>query len=290
MRVLILGADGMLGHELVRNLRDGHEVDASVRRRPDGLVAPALDGSRVHVGFDARLPFGLLRLLEESQAEVVVNCVGLVKQRDEAKEALQSVAVNAMFPHQLLEAARLGHVRVIHLSTDCVFSGRLGGYREEDVPDPVDLYGRTKLLGELTSPPGLTLRTSIIGLELGRQTSLIEWFLLQRGVVNGFRKAIYSGLTTMEMARCIRLLIEDHPLLTGLWHLAAEPIDKFTLLHRLSRLLGRSDVDVRPDSSLVCDRSLRSERFTARTGYRPPDWDTMLLELSTRIRVRAGSA
>lgn len=282
----MLGADGMLGHELVRQLHATHEVHASVRRTPDERGQRALKGASMLLGFDARQPDQLPDLLSRLRPDVILNCVGIVKQRHEAKEAIDSITVNALFPHQLLAAARVSDTRVIHLSTDCVFSGRTGGYSEDDIPDPVDLYGRTKLLGELAEAPGLTLRTSIIGLELGRQTSLVEWFLAQRGEVRGFTEAIYSGLTTMEMARCIAHLMEQHPRLTGVWHVSAEPIDKFTLLQRLVELLGRTDIVVHPDTDFTCDRSLRSERFTDATGYQAPKWESMLSELAERIAKR----
>ncbi len=290
MRALVLGAAGMLGHELVRELSRRHDVTASVRCPPSGPTAEALNGSRVHVGFDARQPHSLAPLLTRERPDVIVNCVGIVKQRVEALNVVESIAVNSLFPHWLGELAALAGARVVHLSTDCVFSGKVGGYTEESAPDPVDLYGRSKLLGELTEAPGLTLRTSIIGLEIGRNTSLVEWFLSQQQPVSGFTRAIYSGLTTMEMARCIAGVVEDHPDLAGVWHVASDPIDKFTLLRKLAAALGRAHDFVQPDDNLACDRSLAGGLFTTTTGYLPPSWDRMLAELASRIKAREASS
>ena len=286
MRILVLGADGMLGHELVHQLEQDHEVHASVRRAPSPAIARALQGAVVHVGFDARVPAAAVPLLAAADPDAVVNCVGIVKQRDEAKLAVESIRVNSLFPHELAEVCRLAGARLIHLSTDCVFSGVRGGYTEQDVPDPIDLYGRSKLLGEVAAPPATTLRTSIIGLEFGRHASLIEWFLQQRGRVAGYQNAIYTGVTTMEMARCIRMLLTDFPDLSGIWQVAADPIDKYSLLVKLAQAMDRTDVEIVPDTDFRCDRSLAGERFSTVTGYVAPTWDDMLVELAARIRLR----
>ena len=195
--------------------------------------------------------------------------------------------INSLFPHKLLALCASRGARLIHLSTDCVFSGKTGGYREADTPDPVDLYGHTKLLGELQDPPGLTLRTSIIGLELSRRTGLIEWFLAQRGRIRGFRRAVYTGFTTREMGRIVLRLVEQHDDLHGVWHVASAPINKYTLLVELARKLRRSDVEIAPDDTFACDRSLCADRFRAATGYAPPSWDAMLTELADEVRRRA---
>lgn len=286
MKLLVLGADGMLGHELVAQLKDDHEVHASVRRAPTPAVTLSLQGASVHLGFDARVPGAPLPLLSAVRPDAVLNCIGIVKQRDEAKQAVESIRINALFPHELAEACRLAGSRLIHLSTDCVFSGASGPYTEDDVPDPVDLYGRSKLLGEVSAPPAVTLRTSIIGLEFGRHASLVEWFLRQQGRVGGYTNAIYTGVTTMEMARCIRMLLEGHPELSGVWQVAAEAIDKHSLLVKLAEALHRSDIEIVPEAEFRCDRSLSGARFRAATGYVAPSWDDMLGELAARIHER----
>jgi dTDP-4-dehydrorhamnose reductase len=287
MRILVFGGDGMLGHELVQSWASRHEVWAAFRQDPSAYrtAAPRPPERALH-GVDVRRTEALVAALAQARPELVVNAVGLVKQRPSAQDALASIEVNALYPHRLAEACAAAGARLVHLSTDCVFSGAKGRYVEGDAPDPKDLYGRTKLLGEVVAPHVLTLRTSIIGLEQGRAGSLVEWFLAQRGALRGYRRAIYSGLTTMEMARAIEALVTQQPALHGLWHLASEPIDKHDLLTRLSRLLGRGDVEITPDDDFACDRSLDMAALRARTSYRVPGWDAMLTELAARVRQR----
>lgn len=293
MRVLILGGDGMLGHELLGGLAPVHEVRVTLRQPLGAYEQFQLFSADRAVGeVDVRDWRRVETVVRGFAPQVVVNCVGLVKQRPDAKSPLLAVQVNALLPHQLRALCEDVGARLIHFSTDCVFSGRAGGYREADIPDPVDLYGRSKLLGEVSDAPGLTLRTSIIGLELWHKTGLIEWFLAQRGTIRGYRRAIYTGLTTREMGRLVARIMERHPALHGVWHVASAPISKYDLLVRLARALGRTDIEIVPDDAFACDRSLRAEAFRAATGYDPPSWPEMLAELADQVetRKRGGTA
>lgn len=282
MKVLVLGGDGMLGHQVAGRLAASHEVVATVRKLPTTAVTSALAGCRVISGVDV-LAAGALEIVRETGADAVVNAVGIVKQR--TADPSESIAVNSLFPHQLARACRDADARLIHISTDCVFSGVRGDYRESDTPDPHDLYGLTKLLGEASGPGSLTIRTSMIGLELANHASLIEWFLRQRGEVRGYRRAIWSGFTTAELSRVIEQLLTEQPDLNGVWHVSGEPISKFDLLVRLAALLGRH-VDIVPDDEVVIDRSLNSDRFRSAVGYRPASHDEMLSELASAVVAR----
>lgn len=217
MRVLILGGDGMLGHRLWHHFASRHEVRVTLRRDVEAYSNLGLpDMDLAFPGIDVRHEDDLLRVFADVKPEAVINAVGIVKQRDEARVALPSLELNSIFPHRLSNLCAASGTRLIHMSTDCVFSGRRGGYTEDDPADAEDVYGRTKYLGEVTEGHCVTLRTSIVGLELGRRGSLIEWFLAQRGTVSGYRKAIYTGFTTMEMARIIERVLTRHPELSGL--------------------------------------------------------------------------
>jgi dTDP-4-dehydrorhamnose reductase len=287
VRVLILGGDGMLGHRLLRSLSGEHEVRVTLRPEEGAYHGHGLfHAANSFFGVDVRDHDRLVDVFARFRPQAVVNAAGVVKQRPEAKDSLTSIEINALFPHRLARLCAATGARLVHVSTDCVFSGRRGSYRETDRPDPEDLYGRTKLLGELHEAPALTLRSSIIGLEIGRAQGLVEWFLASRGTVKGFRRAIYSGLTTHEMARVIGGLLVRHPDLSDLFHVASAPIDKYTLLSQLARALGRDDVRIEPDDQLVCDRSLSAEAFRAATGYVAPSWEEMLRELAAAIRER----
>ena len=232
-------------------------------------------------GVDVDRPDALAAAVKQVQPDAVVNAIGIVKQLRTAKAAIPTIRINALLPHELAELCATEGARFIQISTDCVFSGSQGVYSEADAPDPPDLYGRSKLLGEVVDAPNaLTIRTSIVGRELSGTVGLFEWFLSQgSGPLRGFSRAIFSGLTTLALSGLIADLIADQPELTGLWHVSAAPIDKCTLLSRLRDALGL-EVEIVPDESLVIDRSLDSSRFRAETGWLPPTWDTMLASLA----------
>ena len=289
MRILILGGDGMLGHRLLMHLQDRHETKVTLRRERAAYERYGLFTlENSYWGVEAKDTERLLEVVADFRPEAVVNAVGIVKQRGAAKEAIPSLEINALLPHRLALLCRAADARLVHLSTDCVFSGRKGNYTEDDVPDAEDLYGRTKLLGEVTDAGCITLRTSIIGLELSRRTGLIEWFLAQRGEIRGFTKAIYTGLTTAEMSHVIERVLVEHLHLSGVWQVASEPISKYDLLVRFSEVLGRDDVSIVPDDTVRIDRSLLPVAFEKATGYSTPGWNEMLKELSAEVRQRQG--
>ena len=284
MRILIIGGDGMLGHRLLRQLASNHDARVTVRQPLEAYRGYGLfDRVNTFDEVDARDPAALPRVLHHFKPEAVVNAAGVIKQRPDAKDGVLSIEVNSLFPHFLARLCEAHDASLIHLSTDCIFSGQKGNYAETDVPDSVDLYGFSKLLGEVIRPRAMTLRTSMVGLELARKTGLLEWFLSQRGkVIKGYRKAIFSGFTTAELARIIERLLTEHPDTAGLYHVSAAPISKFDLLSRLNSRL-RLDIRIEPDDSFVCDRSLDSSRFRRDFAYVPPSWDKMLDELASEI-------
>lgn len=277
-RVLVLGATGMLGNAMLRFLADSPEIDAvGSARSPAGVRLMRSDlQERIKIGVDVENADALARLIDDVRPAVVVNCVGLVKQLAEADDPLVALPINAMLPHRLSRLCSLAGARLVHVSTDCVFSGRDGRYTEDSKPDAEDLYGRSKLLGEVTgSPHAVTLRTSIIGHELASAHGLLGWFLSQSGSVHGYRRAIFSGVPTVELARIVRDHVLPDGSLTGLYHVSAEPIDKCSLLQIIGAQYDHR-IDIVPDERVVIDRSLDSARFRSVTGYRPPDWHELV--------------
>ena len=287
MRVLILGGDGMLGHRLLQEFAPHHETRVTLRQplnsyRRFGMFNAGNAYDRV----DVLDPSRVLKVFADFKPQAAINAVGIVKQRADVRDEVRSLEVNAIFPHLVARLCREHGGRLVHLSTDCVFSGKKGNYTEKDRPDPEDLYGLSKLLGEADGPGALTLRTSMIGPELQRKTGLVEWFLSQKGKsVKGWRKAIFSGLTTAELARVIENLVTKHPAACGVYHVSGEPISKLELLTRLDIRL-RTGTVIAADDAFKCDRSLDSARFRAAFGYLPPDWDTMLDELAADIMMK----
>lgn len=288
MRILILGGDGMLGHQLLKSWSGRHEVCVTLRGERGRYDYYGLfHDANTFYGVDVRDFNTIKQTVRNFQPEAIVNAVGIVKQRAEAHDAIISLEVNSLLPHRLSQLCGEIGARLIHMSTDCVFSGSKGKYTESDLEDARDLYGRSKLLGEVHDKQGVTLRTSIIGLELARNKSLIEWFLAQSGEINGYSRAIYSGFTTLEMARIIESVLLDHKEISGLWHVASDPINKFELLSKLTAFMGRQDINLQPDSGFSCERSLNASRFNEVTGYCPPSWDDMLSEQAVQIQERS---
>ena len=276
-KVLVIGASGMLGNAVLRLFAEDDTLDVTGSARSAGFLArlPESLRPRIVIGIDVDNADSLARLFATARPDVVINCVGLVKQLAEADDPLAAIPINALLPHRLARLCDVAGARLVHVSTDCVFSGRTGGYTEADAPDATDLYGRSKLMGEVDYPHAITLRTSIIGHELGSAHGLVGWFLAQEGAVKGFTRAIFSGLPTVELARVIRDHVLPHPELHGLYHVSAAPIAKFDLLNLVARAYDRS-TQIAPDDRLVIDRSLDSSRFRAATGYAPPDWTELI--------------
>jgi dTDP-4-dehydrorhamnose reductase len=284
MRILILGGSGMLGHRLWINLRKEHEVWVTVRTTSSPFPErPEFPPMYVRTNVDANNMDQVTRALASIQPDLVINCIGLIKQIEHlARDPMMSISLNALLPHRISLICRVAKIRMIHISTDCVFSGRKGNYLESDQSDAEDLYGRSKFLGEVTYPPySITLRTSIIGRELKTRLGLIEWFLSKKDgdTINGYKRAIYTGFTTDELSRIIMEYVIPHPELTGLYHVASDPISKYDLLHLASHAYGRK-INIVPDENFFCDRSLDSTRFRQATGYQAPSWPAMIDEMS----------
>ena len=221
----------------------------------------------------------IVRAIDRLQPNVVVNCIGIVKQAEKARDPLTSISINALFPHRLAQLRQSRGFRLIQISTDCVFSGRKGNYTEDDLSDAEDLYGKTKFLGELNYEDCLTIRTSIIGRELETSYGLIEWFLSQEGkTVSGYTKAIFSGLTTNSLAEVIGMIISEQGDMQGVWHVASEPISKFDLISLVKKIY-RLNVQIERDENVVYNRSLNDERFNRATGFVPPPWNDMIEQM-----------
>lgn len=272
----------MLGNAVLRFFSGspGYEVFGTVRSAESlhllpNELHPCISCIGDVVSMDGGYVNGVQQLLDRVQPAVVINCIGVVKQLAAANDVLTVLPVNSLLPHRLVRLCRVARARLIHISTDCVFTGTAGMYREQDPPDSLDLYGVSKRLGEVDDPQAITLRTSIIGPELAGGHGLLSWFLSQRGRVRGFTRAIFSGLPTVELARLMREVVIPHPEMHGLHHVSAEPISKYRLLQLFAQVYGVT-IDIEPDADLVIDRSLDSTRFRRLTGWTPPPWPKLV--------------
>jgi dTDP-4-dehydrorhamnose reductase len=275
MKVLVLGASGMIGSTMLRTLarHSSWDVIGSIRATVKPRL-PAGAAASWAYGVDLANPDHLARLFCEVRPDVVVNCAGLTKHLPSGNDPMPALTMNALLPHRLAELCGISRARLIHISTDCVFSGKKGNYREDDEPDASDVYGKTKHLGEVAGPGLVTLRTSTIGHEMGTRFGLLEWFLVQERC-KGYRNAIFSGLPTVEFAEVIRDVVIPNVSLEGLYHVGSDAIDKETLLRLIARVY-RKQVEIEIDDQVAINRSLNSQRFATATGYRPPSWPAMI--------------
>ena len=277
MKVLVIGASGMLGSTVLRVLseKSDWQVFGTVRDEKVKQFFSEAIGKRIRAGVDVEEQHSLIKVLDQIRPDVVINCTGLTKHKLESEDSLVSIPINALVPHQLAELCKLVDARLIHVSTDCVFSGEKGGYVESDPTDARDAYGKTKALGEVDYPHAITLRTSIIGHELQSKISLLDWFLSQGASCKGYTRAIFSGLPTVVFAQIIRDVVIPHKELSGLYHVAAQPISKFNLLKLIADVYGKT-INIEPDDTLVVDRSLDATRFFRATGYVAPAWPELI--------------
>ncbi len=284
MKILVLGGEGMLGHKMFQTLSSRYPDTACTVARPLGEPffqrVDLFRKCRVIDKVDAMDLSALKQRVGRLSPQFIVNCIGIVKQREEAKAAIPGITLNSLLPHKLAEFAAGWGGRVIHFSTDCVFSGKRGHYTEVDPSDAEDLYGKSKYLGEVSTENALTLRTSIIGRELAQFKSLLEWFLSQKGkTVRGFKRVIYSGVTTNFLAQLVGNLIAEYPNLSGLYQVTGPAVSKYDLLCMLKEAFNL-EVEIVPDELEISDRSMIGEKFIKATGYSFPSWTDMVAELA----------
>jgi len=277
MKVLVIGASGMIGSTVLRVLSERKDwlVYGSVRNPNARRFFGVQIGERVLDGVDVEQTDGLMKVLDIVRPDVVVNCAGLTKHKPEAEDPLVSIPINTLMPHRLAGLCKLVGARLVHVSTDCVFSGEKGNYTEDDFADARDVYGKSKVLGEVTYSHAITLRTSTIGHEFETRYGLLEWFLSQQERCKGYKRAIFSGLPTVVFAEIIRDIVIPNPGMSGLYHVAAQPINKYELLGLIAKVYGKQ-IDIEADDELIIDRSLNSEKFTKATGYEAPDWKSLI--------------
>lgn len=266
MKIIIFGASGMLGHILYSELKKNHEVFGTVRSRKwhPGLLE----------GYDVDDLPKIEKLVGEIKPDFVINCIGIIKQLKASKDKVISLEVNSLWPHRLAEICERHNAKMIHFSTDCVFSGVKGNYLESDLADARDTYGLSKFMGEVDYPHTLTLRTSIIGHELNSQVSLVNWFMSQKSECKGYRKAIYSGFPTIVVARFLNDVIFKK-FISGIYHFSSEPINKYDLLKLIAEVYGKR-INILPSDELKIDRSLNSDRLRSELGWKPESWPSMI--------------
>ncbi|MBU0533490.1 MAG: SDR family oxidoreductase [Candidatus Omnitrophica bacterium] len=288
MRILILGGSGMLGHKLWQYLSPRFPNTFTVIRgyRHDYKKFNIFeDETRVIENLNALNFPDVEKLLDRIQPSIILNCIGMTKHRKETNDMAMSLALNSSLPHKLATWGENNNAKTVVFSTDCVFDGKIGHYTEESLTSATDIYGKTKAKGELKEDNTLTLRSSFIGTELLHRYELLEWFLAQSGTIKGYKNAIYSGFTTLELCRIVEMLIVDYPQAHGLYNVSSNPISKFDLLMLIKKKMNL-DIEITPDEDFHCDRSLDSSKFRKEFGYTPPSWEKMIDELVIELKGR----
>ena len=285
-KILILGVTGMLGHTLYKEIfqkQDKFKVYGTTRNA-SGLDKYFSESERISIqsGVDADNFDTLIKAIASVQPDIIINCIGIIKQLPIANDPLTAITINAQLPHRISLVAKSANARLIHISTDCIFNGLKGNYSEEDPSNAEDLYGRSKFLGEVTYPHCITLRTSIIGHELKTEFSLIDWFMSQKDEINGYTKAIYSGFPTYEMVNIITNYVIPNKELSGLYHVSSDPISKYDLL-KIMKDVYKKDIKINSYDDFILDRSLNSDRFQSMTGYKAPSWKSMLSDMYNHV-------
>lgn len=283
MKVLILGANGMLGRKILQELKRKFDVVGTVN-------LPKVNKTNVNLTYGCYIFSEILasnigrisNILDSEKPEIVINCIGITDQQLCEKQPAEAFSVNAFFPHQLACLTLERNIRLIHFSSDAVFSGNKGKpYSEDDMPDAKDIYGRSKFLGEINTPNAITLRGSIIGHNYNKKTGLVDWCMAnKRGEINGYCHALFSGLTTSEMAKLVRNIIEKWHYLQGIWHVSGDYISKYALLCMINQIYDLQ-INIKCNQKYCCDRRLDSVRFQRITGWRPKSWQQMINEMQS---------
>lgn len=284
MKVLILGVTGMLGSAMYKLFHQNgtYNVWGTLRdARSLSFFTPDSHKNLIS-NIDVLNEDELLNLFATIKPDCVVNCVGIIKQLSRAKDPLVILPINSLFPHRLAKICSLLGARLIHISTDCVFSGKkIGKYTESDPSDAEDLYGKSKFIGEISHLSDVvTLRTSIIGHELSSKYALVDWFLAQKNKIQGYVNAIYTGVPTVELARIIHDFVIPHPNLSGLYHVASQAISKFELLNLIGQIYCKP-IMIEPEETIKINRALCAKRFENETGYNTPSWPLLIQEMYT---------
>ena len=278
MKILILGGDGMIGHKMAQVLSvQNHEIFISVRESKDLTLKRISPKAKVF--FNDFLKDSILDFLDKVNPDVIINAIGITIRRGAAENISDTIYLNSLFPHQISSWALAFKKRLIHFSTDCVFSGSEGSYLEDATPNALDYYGKTKGLGEINSKSSLTIRSSMIGPELYNKTELFEWIINNKEKeINGFSRVMYSGVTTVYMAKLVADLIDNHKNLSGIYNIASKPISKFELLHLINDNFDLGLI-INDNKTVISNKTLNASKIEKVIGFQPPSWDELIFEL-----------
>jgi dTDP-4-dehydrorhamnose reductase len=280
IKILILGSTGLLGSTLLKyfSKKNNFKCYGAIRKKSDAVKLKYIKGIKLYK-VDYKKKYSIIKVFNQINPNIIINCIGITKQLVHKNKISEIIWVNSFLPHFLAQiVSSQKKIRLIHFSTDCVFSGTKGNYKETDLPDAQDIYGRSKLLGEISYSNTLTLRTSIIGHELQTKYSLLNWFLDQNKFVEGYKNAFFSGLTTLEIAKVLDRFIIPNNKLEGLYHFSGKKISKYNLLNLIKKIY-KKDIKININRNIKINRSLNSNSLKIITGYKPKSWNKIIKEM-----------
>lgn len=273
MKIFVLGCNGMAGHMISLYFAErGHDVFGFDRTKSN--LIKSIEGDAFNTSM-------LQEIIENGKFDSVINCIGILNQAAEDNKSLATF-LNSYFPHFLVDVTQKMDTQIIHMSTDCVFSGKRGSYTENDFPDGETFYDRSKALGELNDNKNITLRNSIVGPDINPSgIGLLNWFMQQQGEINGFTKAMWTGQTTLQLAKTMEVVAKER--VTGLYNMVPDhSISKYDLLGLFNKYMRNNSIKINPVEGVVADKSLKRTRFDF--GYIIPDYEVMVSELANWIR------
>tara|TARA_B100001057_G_C22770684_1_gene919463 strand:- start:91 stop:957 length:867 start_codon:yes stop_codon:yes gene_type:complete len=277
MKILILGASGMLGSAITNILSEMQNwtILGTVRsNNSKNLFNPKIAQNLIKIN-DLTNTENLIKVLHKAKPDIVINCISLDRELLKKGNPIKMISTYSLLPHQLSKVCKEIRARLIQISTDGVFSGKKGNYKEDDIKDSQDIYGASKYLGELNDEHTITIRTSIIGHELSGKNGLVEWFLSQKTKCECFECAIFTGFPTVVLAEIIRDIIIPNKKLKGIYHIASKPITKCKLLALIAKEYGLK-INLIINKKIKIDRSLNADRFKKATGYVSPNWKNLI--------------
>jgi len=280
IKILILGSTGLIGSTLLKyfSKKNNFKCYGGIQKKSDTIKLKNIKNIKLYK-INYKKKRDIIKVFNQIKPDLIINCIGVTKQLVQKKKISEILRVNSVLPHYFAQIVNLQKkIRLIHFSTDCVFSGTKGKYRETDLPDAQDIYGRSKLLGELSYPNTLTLRTSCIGHELQTKYGLLNWFLDQKKSVKGYKNAIFSGLTSLEIAKVLYKFIIPNKNLEGLYHLSGKKISKYDLLNLIKKVY-KKDIKININKNVKINRSLNSNSLQQITGYKPSGWNKIIKEM-----------
>ena len=280
MKIIVLGASGLIGSYMFRELSKTFETFGTIRKSKIKYKDIALfKSNKIIDNIDILNLDNLNKLLESLKPNIIVNCIGVTK-RKISDNLLDVIKINSIFPHELVKWGLINSARIIHFSTDCVFNGLTGNYNEKSNTNAFDIYGKTKALGEIQYDNCLTIRSSFIGRELFDKTELLEWVISNNGKkIKGFKKTMYSGVSALFLSKFIKNIINDHIKLNGLFQLSTDiPISKYDLIC-LIRDCFDLNIEIIPENNKYHCPTLDNSKLKNKMNFEIPSWKEMLVEL-----------